>query len=110
MRVVGVRTTGDFPCARCLVSIPQIPQLGTMADRTLRTSQLHVDDDIKRKKVEDARNLIFGKKHYAVDAEKVEDLLKPTSLVPAMVRSLHHTGFQDIDFAPFGHRTPFLNA
>jgi predicted RNA-binding protein with PUA domain len=50
-----------------------------------------MDGPTKRKKVEGARKLIYGKKNYAVDADKVEELLKPTSLVPAKVCSLLNT-------------------
>ena len=91
MKFVGVRASGDFPCARCLVPVAQIPGLGTLSDRNLRTSQQRVDGPTSKKKVQEARKLIYGKKNYAVDADKVEDLLKPTSLVPAKVRSLLST-------------------
>lgn len=85
MKVVGVRSTGDFPCARCLVSVKEIPQMGQASDRDVRISKRRVDDDTSKKKVRDARAYIFGKKNYAVDSDKVEGLLKPTSLVPSKV-------------------------
>ena len=86
MRVVGVRASGGFPCARCLVSVQEIPQLGTVEDRNIRALKVRADNDTRKKVVAQARGLIYGKKNYAVDAEKVEELLKPTSLVPAKVR------------------------
>ena len=86
MRVVGVRATGDFPCARCLAPANEISQMGTSLDRDLRLSRKRVDDASRKKLVEQARKLIYGK-NYAVDADKVEALLKPTSLVPSKVRN-----------------------
>ncbi|TEB31764.1 hypothetical protein FA13DRAFT_1791092 [Coprinellus micaceus] len=83
MRLVGVRTNGDFPCPRCLVSVAEIPHLGMVSDRNLRVARQRKDDDTRKQKVDQARNLIYGKKNYAVDADKVEILLKPTSLVPS---------------------------
>ncbi|TEB23585.1 hypothetical protein FA13DRAFT_1571092, partial [Coprinellus micaceus] len=82
MKVVGVRSMGEFPCARCLVSVADIPQMGTATDHDIRVSRRRVDDNIRKNAIHQARGLIYGK-NYAVDADKVEDLLKPTSLVPS---------------------------
>ncbi|TEB18673.1 hypothetical protein FA13DRAFT_1719668 [Coprinellus micaceus] len=83
MKVVGLRAKGGCPCARCLVSADSIPQMGTPGDCEVRTVQKRADDDKKKQRVKKARDLIYGKKNYAVDSAKVEDLLKPTSLTPA---------------------------
>ncbi|TEB22839.1 hypothetical protein FA13DRAFT_1715795 [Coprinellus micaceus] len=83
MKVVGLRAKGGCPCARCLVLADSIPQMGTPGDREVRTVQKRADDDEKKQRVKKARDLIYGKKNYAVDSAKVEDLLKPTSLTPA---------------------------
>lgn len=85
MRVVGLRTLGQRVCSRCMVSLDEIPRLGTPSDRNTRSSEKRVDDDARRKKVDDARALIYGKA-YALKAKPVEDLLKPASLTPAKVR------------------------
>ena len=86
MRVVGLRTKGGLPCARCLVPVDAIPQMGTPGDRDIQTLQKRTDDDAKKQHVKKARDLVYGKKNYAVDSDKVEGLLKPTSLTPATVR------------------------
>lgn len=88
MKVVGVRTRGDKVCPRCLISTKDVLQLGTSTDRETRSSTRRVDDTARRKKVDDARKLIYGKKAYAVKAAPVEELLKPASLTPAKVRKL----------------------
>ncbi|KAJ3549152.1 hypothetical protein NMY22_g988 [Coprinellus aureogranulatus] len=80
-RVVGIRNIGECPCPRCFIKLGEIAQLGTEDDET-RRGQKRVDDDERREKVEKARALIYDK-NYAVDADKVNDLLQPTSLVPA---------------------------
>jgi hypothetical protein len=90
MKVVGLRAKGGCPCARCLVSADSIPQMGTPGDREVRTVQKRADDDEKKQRVKKARDLIYGKKNYAVDSAKVEDLLKPTSLTPATVCMMCH--------------------
>ena len=87
MRVVGVRAVGDFPCARCLVPVNEISQMGTSLDQDSRLLRKRVDDTSRKNNVEQARKLIYGHKNYAVDADKVEKLLKPTSLVPSRVRN-----------------------
>jgi hypothetical protein len=95
MRVVGVRANGDFPCSRCFVSATEIPYMGTASDRDTRVSKPRKDNDSRKDKITKARNLIYGKKNYAVDAEKVEALLKPTSLVPSTVRAMQGEVFLD---------------
>ncbi|TEB32984.1 hypothetical protein FA13DRAFT_1627246 [Coprinellus micaceus] len=82
VKVVGIRNIGDYPCARCLVPLSAIPQMGSPDDRFNRTSKRRVDDAKRRKNVTDARAFVY-KKDYAVGANVVEDLLKPTSLVVA---------------------------
>ena len=85
MRAVSLRSKGDRPCSRCLVTTDAIPQMGTPGDREIRTSQRRVDDDARKRIIKKARGLIYGKSNYAVDTDKVEVLLKPTSLTPAAV-------------------------
>jgi len=49
-----------------------------------RKTLARVDDEIRRQKVELARDIIYNK-NYAVDNENVEAILKPESLVPTAV-------------------------
>lgn len=43
------------------------------------------DNDERRRKVDIAHEIIY-EKHYAIDNDNVETLLKPQSLVPTVVR------------------------
>ncbi|KAJ3533663.1 hypothetical protein NMY22_g7246 [Coprinellus aureogranulatus] len=83
MRVVGLRANGGCPCPRCLVPADAISRMGTVEDREVRRTRRRVDDETRKMKVENARKFIFGSSNYAVDAAKVEGLLKDTSLTPA---------------------------
>ena len=49
--------------------------------------QRRTDDEGRKRKIRDSRQLIY-KKHYSVNSDPVEAQLKPTSLVPAQVSSL----------------------
>lgn len=59
--------------------------MGTAEDRLLRESARRVDNEERKKKVKEARKLIL-RNNYAVGTDKVELLLKPTSLTPSKVR------------------------
>lgn len=82
--VVGVRSIGDHPCPRCLVSLDDVHNMGTTLDREIRETRCRVDNEETRKKIAKARQII-AKKHFAVNSSGVEIELKPTSLVPAQV-------------------------
>ncbi|TEB29042.1 hypothetical protein FA13DRAFT_1597683, partial [Coprinellus micaceus] len=80
--VVGVRSMGDHPCPRCLIALPDIPGMGTPTDMAIRRDQRRKDDNVTKNKINAARKII-QKKHYNVNTDEVELLLKPMSLVPA---------------------------
>lgn len=79
-----VRDKGGCPCPRCLIKFNEIPNIGTENDRSVRRTRARRDDPARREAVEQARNFIY-KDGYVVNSAKVEDLLKPSSLVPTMV-------------------------
>jgi hypothetical protein len=79
-----IRAKGSCPCPRCLLPLSLVQNLGTVRDRRHRVIHARVDDEDRRNKVDSARDYIY-KQHYAVDSEKVEDLLKTESLVPIAV-------------------------
>ncbi|KAJ3535195.1 hypothetical protein NMY22_g6600 [Coprinellus aureogranulatus] len=59
-----------------------IPALGQPSDRHLREARQRSDDLERQAKVDKAREMIYGRKHLAVNSKPVEAILKPTSLVP----------------------------
>lgn len=82
--VVGVRNKGDCPCPRCLVSLNEVHNMGTDADRITRMERHREDNEETKERLREARKVIC-KDHFSVNSGGVESLLKPTSLVPAQV-------------------------
>jgi hypothetical protein len=58
--------------------------MGTEADRAIRAQQHRQDDDARKAKIKEARRIIY-EEHLSVNTNRVEELLKPTSLVPTNV-------------------------
>ena len=54
-------------------------------DRAQRVTMARIDDEKRQFMIDTARRLIY-RKNYLVHGAAVEDLLKPTSLVPTAVR------------------------
>lgn len=75
---------GKCPCPHCKIAKEDIPNLGTDSDAAVRVEQVRRDDADRRQKVVDARKLIY-ERGYVVNSKKVDDLLKPESLVPTEV-------------------------
>ena len=78
---------GNCPCPRCLIPLSRIQNLGTVLDRKQRNDLARVDDETRRDKIRTAREIIY-QKHYAVDSEHVDAVLKAESLVPTVVSSV----------------------
>ncbi|KAI0038329.1 hypothetical protein FA95DRAFT_1232934 [Auriscalpium vulgare] len=76
-----IRDKGRCPCPRCLMTFDDIPNLGTAADMQSRQTAKRYDDGLRREAVSAARDLIYND-GYVVNSTKVEELLKPQSLVP----------------------------
>jgi hypothetical protein len=83
--IATLRDMGMCPCPRCKIAKEDIPNLGTPADTAVRVEQVRRDDTARREKVSKARKLIY-EDGYVVNSAKVEELLKPESLVPTEVR------------------------
>jgi hypothetical protein len=83
--VATIRDQGRCPCVRCLVTIPQIPALGTSEDQILHQTMLHVESEERQQLVKDARDKLY-KEGYAITGENVDGILKDESLVPTQVR------------------------
>jgi hypothetical protein len=62
----------------------RVRNLGMVLDRKQRKTLPRVDDDARRRSIRTAREIIY-QKHYAVNSEQVEDVLKEKSLVPTIV-------------------------
>jgi hypothetical protein len=75
---------GDYLCPRCTIPEGDVRNLGTQRDRQIREQSRRLDDDSRKNMVDAARNFIY-KDNYAVNYQRVEALLKPTSLVPSRV-------------------------
>jgi hypothetical protein len=76
-----VRDGGACPCPQCTIPKTEIRRVGTDKDRQQRSKLLRVDDSRVHKLIQEARDLIYHE-GYAVNSAKVEELLKPESLVP----------------------------
>ncbi|KAI0309196.1 hypothetical protein OF83DRAFT_1089234 [Amylostereum chailletii] len=79
--VATIRDKGGCPCPQCLIRFDDIPGLGTPQDSQTRKETARHDDEARRKAIEAARSLIYDD-GYVVNSKHVENLLKPTSLVP----------------------------
>lgn len=58
--------------------------MGKVQDMKNRKILARVDDEKRRRMIGTARDIIYNK-HYAVDSDKVEAILKEHSLVPTVV-------------------------
>ena len=74
---------------RCLVTMDNVPNLGTTEDRQARLEKQRVDSDEHQALVKEARKKLYDE-GYAVDGEYVDGLLKDESLVPTEVRMRAH--------------------
>jgi len=72
------------PCPRCLLLKSRTPMIGTKTDSKQRTKLVRVDTEDRRMKIEIARNLMF-ERGLNITSSKIENLLRPTSLVPTRV-------------------------
>lgn len=61
-----------------------VREMGTQEDTAQRRLLVRIDDDERRDKVLNARNLIY-ERNYAVNSTHVEALLKEQSLIPTVV-------------------------
>ena len=82
--LAGIRDLGRCPCPRCLVLLDDVTNLGTARDMKQRSTLARVDDDMRRGKVDLARDIIY-KRHYLVNSKAVERILKAQSWVPTVV-------------------------
>jgi hypothetical protein len=64
--------------------------MGKQRDKNMRTKKPRVDDEERRFKVEVARRRIY-KEGLVVNSTYVEDILKPQSLVPTVVRRVYYS-------------------
>ncbi|KAJ3524523.1 hypothetical protein NMY22_g10961 [Coprinellus aureogranulatus] len=93
---------GQKPCCKCLVSLDDTPLLGQPDDRHIRNTGRRLDDQSRQSKIKEARDLIYRRKHLAVNSKPVEKILKPSSLVPthnAFSELLLADGFNVYDMA-----------
>ncbi|KAG8703740.1 hypothetical protein FRC08_002657 [Ceratobasidium sp. 394] len=78
-----IRNGGKCLCPRCTVDSACVDQMGTLSDMRLRTRKRRIDDERRRGKVRNARQLIY-KLGLSVQNKGVEELLQGQSYVPTM--------------------------
>ena len=78
-----IRDLGYSSCPQCLICLSQVEGMGGAHDRKQCKTLAQVDDETRRRKVNTARDIIYNK-HYAIDYDGVEALLKEQSLVPTL--------------------------
>lgn len=83
----AIRHLGAHPCPRCLIPLSRVQRMGMTQDMAQRRTLARIDDHEQRNKIQSARAIIY-EGNYAVDNERVENLLKTHSLVPTEVRFL----------------------
>ncbi|KAH7917228.1 hypothetical protein BV22DRAFT_1026772, partial [Leucogyrophana mollusca] len=79
--IATVRNLGGCPCPRCLIPMSRVPDMGKETDILQRTTLARTDNDEYRRKIAASRKFIY-EKNFAINYAKVEDLLKPESLLP----------------------------
>lgn len=85
--IASIRNMGTCPCPRCLIPLNRVHNMGTTRDMAQRVSLARVDNEQRRYTVTAARRVIYDKK-YQVNSAAVEKMLRPTSLVPNIVRRI----------------------
>lgn len=84
MLIATLRDKGQHPCPHCLITFEDIPKLGTQGDHNLREELARVDGKLWQDTVKEARRLMY-QEGYAINGDKVNDILKSISGVPTIV-------------------------
>lgn len=79
-----IKHLGAHPCPRCCIKKAQIREIGSKPDMARRVRLQRVDNAACRRKIEEARKLIF-EKGLSMKSESVLFYLDPESLVPTKV-------------------------
>jgi len=87
--LASIRDLGYCPCPRCLIPLSLVPNMGKPRDMKQRKVLACVDNEERRYKVELARDIIYNK-HYVVNSQAVEAILKSQSLVPNIVSTISY--------------------
>jgi hypothetical protein len=87
---VCIRSLGRCPCPRCLVEITDVHNMGKTADLQIRTTNVRVDDQDRRKKIEKARRLVYAK-GSSVNGPTVKRALELETMIPTRVRIVYLT-------------------
>lgn len=103
--LASIRQRGFCPCPRCLVTKTQMKHMGMEQDMRQRKTELRRDDEDRKRRISQARDLIHIKK-TAVSGKAVEELLKYDSLTPISVSRTHRLSYLAYAFI-CPHRTPF---
>ncbi|KAG2062612.1 hypothetical protein BDR04DRAFT_1131191 [Suillus decipiens] len=93
-----IKFLGDCLCPRCLIKKADVPDMGTKLDMKRRETRQMVDNEWRRRRVEDARKLIF-RTGASVDGARVKALLNAESYVP--VRNAFSVQLAPFDFNVF---------
>jgi len=79
-----IKFLAEHPCATCLTTKKDVPDMGSRRDEQRRRT-LRIDDNIRRQKIELTRTFIF-EKGYPVGHDAINNILDSQSLVPVRVR------------------------
>ncbi|KAG2739979.1 hypothetical protein P692DRAFT_20756128 [Suillus brevipes Sb2] len=79
--LAGIKFLGECLCPRCLIKKADVPEMGTESDMNDRMTLQRVDDQARRKKIDQARKLIY-QRGAPVDGKRVKSILNSESLVP----------------------------
>jgi hypothetical protein len=76
-----LRFLSRCPCPRCLILKSRIPMIGTKTDTKQRMKLTCVDSEDRRDTIELVHKMMF-ERGVNITSVRIENLLKPTSLVP----------------------------
>ena len=82
--LIYIKFLGICLCPWCLVEKANVPDTGTVTDMTTHKTKILVPNNTYRRKIANARKLIF-KFRASINGRCVQSLLQDESLVPIMV-------------------------
>ncbi|EGO04994.1 hypothetical protein SERLA73DRAFT_44268, partial [Serpula lacrymans var. lacrymans S7.3] len=81
--IASIRNLGSCPCPRCLISMVDVPNVGSEENMQRQTLLARMDNSERCSKVITTQKMIYGQ-NYAVTSVRVNDILKPESMVPTL--------------------------
>ncbi|KZT33115.1 hypothetical protein SISSUDRAFT_993397 [Sistotremastrum suecicum HHB10207 ss-3] len=94
-QIATIRDMGRCHCPRCLIPLEDAPNMGTILDKRRQETMAREDSESRVTSVSTAREFVY-EEGYAINSDRVENLLKAESLVPttnAFSSKLRRFGF-----------------